>query len=172
MSKSIQFFVTILAFVAVYSCSQNEKKSDAVQVEHEYVDERVSEDMQRTITDTVAVLSHVRAYLDLLHRNEVDSAMTTLYVEDGDSVAPLSGARLESMRQQVTRFPVLKYTIDKMQMFNSQDTRVHYTIEYFEKPEDSPMQNTLQCVIGLRRVGYKWYLIVPDESRERIEDAI
>ena len=46
-------------------------------------------------------------------------------------------------------------------MFNSQDTRVHYTIKYFEKTEDNPLQNTLQCVIGLRRVGYMWYLIAP-----------
>ena len=159
----------LVASFCVFSCSQ--KQEPAQQTSQEFTDVRNSPDMQRTLTDTISVLSHVRAYLDMLQRNEVDSALSFVYVEDGDSVAPLMGAAREAFRQQVTSFPVLSYEINKLQMFNSHDTRVHYTIEYFEKPKDSPLQNTLQCVIGLRRVGYMWYLIVPTETRDLVEYA-
>ena len=169
MNKTIKILVLLIAFIGVYSCSQ--KQEPAPQTQQEYADDRISPDMQRTLTDTVSVLSHVRAYLDMLQRNEVDSALSFVYVADGDSVAPLMGAAREALRQQVTTFPVLSYEIDKLQMFNSQDTRVHYTIKYFEKTEDNPLQNTLQCVIGLRRVGYMWYLIAPTETRDLVEFA-
>ena len=169
MNKSIKFFLLLSAFIVVYSCSH--KQEPAAQVQQEFTDDRISPDMQRTLTDTVSVLSHVRAYLDMLQRNEVDSALSFVYVEDGDSVAPLVGAAREALRQHVTTFPVLSYEINKLQMFDSHDTRVHYTIKYFEKADDNPLQNTLQCVIGLRRVGYMWYLIAPTETRDLVEYA-
>ena len=172
MKKSLFVLLTFVSLIGFFSCTSNKENTEDVNVDPEYVDDRISDVMQRTVTDTVSVLSHVRVYLDYLQQNKIDSALTFLYVAYGDSVLPLSGSRLEAQRQQLLAFPVLDYTIEKMQMFDSHDTRVHYTIKYFEKPEDSPLQNTLQCVMTLRRVGYMWYLLVPDETRERIEDAI
>lgn len=146
------------------SCS--DKKKEKSSAENVYVDPRESQTMQRSKTDTVAVLYNVNEYLRKLKENKIDSALDMLYEASGDSVIPVSSKRKEEIRKLVEVFPVLSYQIDELKMYSEQDTEVRYTIKYYEKADNDPRQNTLQCVINPRRVGYYWFLTVDSKTIE------
>ena len=129
-------------------------------------DPRTSKYMQRSKADTLALMHNTAEYLDLLKNGEIDKALDKLYVASGDTVLPIPAQKKEEIRNLVTLFPVLDYKIDSILMFSETDTEVRYTIEFFEKEENDPRQNTMQCVLNPRRVGYYWYLTISDRSVE------
>lgn len=164
--KSLKFlFGALLVIASVVSCSKKTEKADTDE-KNWYIDARQSTTMQRTMTDTLAVLYNTKEYLNLLKANEVDSALNRLYVLQGDTVHPLSPAERETARKSVTMFPVLDYKIESVKMFNEHNTEVHYTIKYFELEGDSTKNNQLQCVLQAVRVGYYWYLTLPQTNRQ------
>lgn len=142
-------------------------KKGGEQVENNSFDNpRTSNTMQRTKTDTMAVLYNVDKYLTYLKEEKVDSAMEMLYEASGDTVLPISEKRKAEVLQNIKNFPVLSYKIDELRMFTEQDTEVRYTITFFEKDDNDPRQNTLQCVINPRRVGYYWFLTIAPTTYE------
>lgn len=156
------FFAFSLIFL--FACSKGGKK--ATKESGVNLDPRASEYMQRSKVDTLALMHNTEEYLDLLKSGEIDQALDKLYEASGDTVLPISQEKKEKIRNMMTVFPVLNYKIDTLLLFSETDTEVRYTIEFFEKAEDDPRPNTLQCVINPRRVGYYWYLTVSDRTVE------
>ena len=166
MKISFKFLLgSLLVVVTVISCSKKTEKVDA-EDSNWYIDDRQSTTMQRTMTDTLAVLYNTKEYLNFLKANEVDSALNRLYVLEGDTVLPLSSAEREAARKAVTMFPVLDYEIESVKMFSEHNTEVRYNIKYFELGDDSTKNNKLQCVLQAVRVGYYWYLTLPKTNRQ------
>jgi len=143
----------------IFSCTNSKK--DQAPKDEEYINPRQSETMQRTNTDTLAVLYNVQKYLNFLKNNQVDSAMTMLYEASGDTVVPASDKTKEQVLQTLKNFPVLDYEILTLNMYDERNTEVRYNVKYFEKTDNDPRQNTIQCVLNPRRVGYYWFLTVP-----------
>ena len=176
MKNSLKFLLFVLTTTFILSC--NSRKEPMQQKENIVLDSRVDANMQRTNTDTLAVLYNVNEYLRKLKENKIDSAMEMLYEASADTVLPISKKYMDEVRQTVEAFPVLDYHIDELKMYSEQDTEVRYTIKYFEKSDDDPRPNTLQCVINPRRVGYYWYLTIfpttyendMDEKEDVIEE--
>ena len=164
MKNSLKFLIFFLAAIFIFSC--NSKKEQEKKEETIIIDSRVDANMKRSNSDTLAVLHDVNEYLRLLKENKVDSAMEMLYEASADTVLPISQKHLAMVRQTIEAFPVLDYHIDDVKMFSEQDTEVRYTIKYFEKSDDDPRPNTLQCVINPRRVGYYWYLTISPSTYE------
>lgn len=158
----------VSAILVTFSCNS---KKDKVEAENKELplDPRESATMQRTMTDTLAVLYNTKQYLRLLQENKVDSALAMLYEASGDTVVPLSEVHKAEVLQNIQNFPVRKYKIDRLEMFSETDTEVYYTIEYFEKPESDPRPNTLQCVLAPKRVGYYWYLTIPHTTYDPVD---
>ena len=152
-------------FAFSFACSKG-KKIVAVESEEESLDPRTNKYMQRSKVDTLALMHNTEEYLELLKDGKIDEALNKLYEASGDTVLPISDNKKEEIRNLITVFPVLDYKIDSILMFSETDTEVRYTIEFFEKAEDDPRPNTLQCVINPRRVGYYWYLTVSDKTYE------
>ena len=163
MKYFVKTLFAVVVAVVLFSCGNKNKEAAEVP---EVIDPREDQTMARSNTDTMAILHLVNDYLSKLQENKIDSALDMLYEADGDTVVPLSAQGRAEIIETLKTFPVLKYHIKNLNMFSEQDTEVRYTIEYFEKTEDNPMQNTLQCVINPRRVGYYWYLTVPKATRE------
>ena len=163
MKYLVKTLFAVVAAVLLFSCGN---KNQAPVEAPEEVDPREDQTMVRSGVDTMAILHLVNDYLTKLQENKIDSALDMLYEADGDTVVPLSAKGKSEILETLKSFPVLKYQIKSLNMFSEQDTEVRYIIEYFEKKEDNPMQNTLQCVINPRRVGYYWYLTVPQTTRE------
>lgn len=163
MKYLVKTLFAVVAAVLLFSCGN---KNQAPVEAPEEVDFREDQTMTRSGIDTMAILHLVNDYLTKLKENKIDSALDMLYEADGDTVVPLSAKGKAEIQETLKSFPVLKYQIKSLNMFSEQDTEVRYIIEYFEKTKDNPMQNTLQCVINPRRVGYYWYLTVPKTTRE------
>lgn len=163
MKYFVKTLFAVVVAVVLFSCGN--KNKEAAELPEE-IDPREDQTMARSNTDTMAILYLVNDYLTKLQENKIDSALDMLYEADGDTVVPLSAQGRAEIIETLKTFPVLKYHINNLNMFSEQDTEVRYTIEYFEKTKDNPMQNTLQCVINPRRVGYYWYLTVPKATRE------
>lgn len=166
MKNSVKFLLFVFAASFVFACTS--KKEQAPVADDTYKDPRESTEMQRTMTDTLAVLYHVKKYLNFLKENQVDSAMAMLYEAsaDGGEPVPMSDQRKAVILKQLKTFPVLDYQIDVLNMYSESDCEVRYTIKFFEKEDNNPMQNTLQCVINPIRVGYYWYLTIPEKTAE------
>ena len=124
--------------------------------------------MLRSRRDTLAILYNVNEYLRKLKENKIDSALEMLFVASGDTVIPAPDKKKQEVREIVKVFPVLDYKIDHLSLFSEQDTEVRYTIKYFEKEDNDPRPNTLQCVINPRRVGYYWFLTIAPATYETI----
>lgn len=163
MKYFVKTLFAVVVAVVLFSCGN--KNKEAAELPEE-IDPREDQTMARSNTDTMAILHIVNDYLTKLQENKIDSALDMLYEADGDTVVPLSAKGRAEIVETLKSFPVLKYRINSLHMFSEQDTEVRYTIEYFKKTDDNPMQNTLQCVINPRRVGYYWYLTVPQTKRE------
>ena len=163
MKYLVRFSFLFIAAAMLFACGgKNVKNVDA----EEITDPREDQHMQRSQVDTLGILYLVNDYLTKLKDNNIDSAMALLYEASGDTVLPISDTKKAEVLQMVKNFPVLKYNIDQILMYSEQDTEVRYTIEFFEKTADDPRPNTLQCVINPRRVGYYWYLTIPDRKVE------
>ena len=170
MKNSVKFLLFVFVFSLFFACSGgNNNKQQATEKEDEYRDPRENTTMQRTKTDTLAVLYNTRKYLDFLKANQTDSAMAMLYEpnEEGEPVQ-ISDSRKNEILEQLKMFPVLDYEITQLNMFSEDDCEVLYTIKYFEKEPDNPMQNTLQCILKPVRYGYYWYLTIPDIAGQPI----
>lgn len=168
MKNSVRFLLFTFVVSLVLACGG--KKQEAPK-DDEYKDSRENTTMQRTMTDTLAVLYNVKKYLDFLKENQTDSAMAMLYEANGSAEpTPVSDKRKAEILEQLKVFPVLDYEITQVNMYSEEDCEVHYSIKYFEKEPDNPMQNTLQCLIKPVRHGYYWYLTIPNEAATTRED--
>lgn len=165
LMKFINKYFFFAFSIILFSCSKSAKKS-VVEPEEDYLDPRADKYMQRSNVDTLALIHNTEEYLELLKDGKINEALNKLYEASGDTVLPISDSKKEEIRNLVTVFPVLDYKIDSILLFSETDTEVRYTIEFFEKAEDDPRPNTLQCVLNPRRVGYYWYLTVSDRTYE------
>ena len=165
MKNSVKLLLFAFAASLVFACTSKKGQAPADEV---YKDPRESSEMQRTMNDTLSVLYNVKKYLNFLKENQTDSAMAMLYEsqEDGSEPVPMSDERKAQILKQLKAFPVLDYQIEVVNMYSESDCEVRYTIKYFEKEPDNPMQNTLQCVINPVRYGYHWYLTLPNKTAE------
>ena len=162
MKNSVRFLLFTFVASLVFACTG--KKQEAPKDE-EFKDRRENTSMQRTMTDTLSVLYNVKKYLNFLKENQTDSAMAMLYEPNGGSQpVSISDERKAEILAQLKSFPVLDYEITQVNMFDEDDCEVFYTIKYFEKEPDNPMQNTLQCILKPVRHGYYWYLTIPRET--------
>jgi hypothetical protein len=163
MKNSVKFLLFVFTTSLVFACTS---KKEQAPVDNTYQDPRQDTEMQRTSTDTLSILYNVKKYLDFLKENQTDSAMAMLYEAqaDGSAPVPLSDKRKSELLTQNKMFPVLDYQIVMVKMFSEDNCEVHYTIKYFEKEPDNPMQNTLQCLIKPVRYGYYWYLTIPETA--------
>jgi len=91
-----------------------------------------------------------------------------LYTPNGDDVTPLSDEEKMKIRRTMEMFPVREYKIDRMNLFNESASEVHYTIQYGS--DDS--LSTMKCVIVPVRVGYYWYLTIPDANYQLRPGAV
>ena len=86
MNKTLKFIFGLSVLCASFiSCSQK-KDTPSSDKSDWYIDQRQSEQMVRTMTDTLAVLYNVKKYLDYQKANELDSALNMLYIPDGDDI--------------------------------------------------------------------------------------
>ena len=152
-------FVCISCFII--ACSGDKK-------EHVRVHPRIDTQMARTAQDSADVLNLTNRYLDLLKAEQFDEALNMLYTFNSEDsiVQPISDVRRREFLNTFGSFPVLRYEIDTLLMFNEFDTEVRYTYEFFEKPEGSTMPNTVSGTVCPHRYQGQWYLVVPAEKSE------
>ena len=162
MNHTLKILFGLFILCAVFTaCSQ--KKEAPTESKDWYIDSRDSETMQRTKTDTVAVLYHARKYLDFLKADQPDSAVNMLYTASGDSVVPLSVEAREQMLRMLKSFRVHDYEIERLHMFSETYSELHYTFRY---GNDTTQLASMQGLLVPVRVGYYWYLTIPEVNRQ------
>ena len=162
--KKYSFLLISLAalFCMVLSSCHNKDKVNTV----EYSDPRADSTMQRSSTDTLALLTMCTDYLNLLKKDSVEAALDLLYVYDDGKVEPISDEVRDKIRATRQRFPVVNYQLESMRLFGEDDTEFIYMVEFFEKPKDDPRPNTIREALSPVRVDGQWYLTVSDEISE------
>lgn len=167
--RSITKILIAICILGLTFAACTSKKDKAPEDDKDwYIDPRESTTMQRTMTDTLAVLYNVKQYLNYQINNELDSALNMLYTPNGDDVTPLSDEEKMKIRRTMEMFPVREYKIDRMNLFNESASEVHYTIQY---GSDDAL-STMKCVIVPVRVGYYWYLTIPDANYQLRPGAV
>ncbi len=165
MNNTLKFLFGIFVLCAAFASCNQKKDQAADESKDWYIDPRESMSMQRTMTDTLAVLYNAKKYLNFVKANELDSALSMLYQAAGDTVVPLSEAARKQMLRTYTMFPLRDYEIDRLHMFSETSSELHYTIKY--GAEGDSLLNTMKCILQPVRVGYYWYLTVPKENRQQ-----
>ena len=165
MNNTFKFLLGLLLLCGSFAaCNSKKEQTPDDKGQDWYIDPRESSSMQRTMTDTLAVLYQTKKYLNFLKANEIDSAMNMLYEYNGDDVVPISEEAKTQVLRTVKMFPIRDYEIDRINMFSETTTEVHYTIQY--GASDAEQLGKLQCVLMPVRVGYYWYITVPNVNRQ------
>lgn len=121
--------------------------------------------MKRTAQDTIAIVKVTEEYLELLKENNLEAALDKLYdLRDGILYA-LRDDQKVLMRKKLKNFPVFSYNVISYNIYSELDTEVYYTTELFQKSPDDNRPNTMKFRIKPCRVKGKWYLTIPDISR-------
>ena len=165
MNNTFKFLLGLLLLCGSFAaCNQKKEQAPDEKGQDWYIDPRESTHMQRTMTDTLAVLYNTKQYLNYLKANELDSAMNMLYELNGEDVVPISEEAKAQVLRTVKMFPIRDYEIERINMFSENETEVHYTIKY--GAPDAEQLGTLQCVLMPVRVGYYWYITIPSVNRQ------
>lgn len=163
MKQKIKFALLLMLVCTCFACKE---KAPKVKVEDTIVDPRMDWNMTRSKQDTTTVIEMAKDYLDLLKKQEYESAMHKLS-EMVDSVPePLTDKRRAELLKVVKSFPVYSYKIKEVLFYSENDTEVRYEIELFEKEEGNEMPNTISGVLNPKRYNGKWYLTVSERTRE------
>lgn len=153
--------LAMLSCMVLSSC-HNKDKANTVELN----DPRIDSTMQRSSTDTLALLTMCTDYLELLKKDSVEAALDMLYTYEDGKVEPINEQVRDKIRATRQRFPVVNYQLESMRLFGEDDTEFVYMVEFFEKPKDDPRPNSIREALSPVRVDGQWYLTVSEEISE------
>ena len=131
-------------------------------------DPRYASEMTRTSHDSTTIRNLTIQYLNLLKGGQYDEALGMLYSYDEEdcSVQLIDKGHCKMLMSSYESFPVLDFKIDTLLMYSETDTEVRYSYQFFEKPADSPLPNTIKGSVFPHRVNGEWYLTIPAAKSE------
>lgn len=162
MKKIVYLFACLVVVMSLASCGKKQQKPEKSIID-EIVesDPRYSSSMVRTADDTTAVMQLATQYLDLLSRNEINSAIDLLYELNSDSLSVLSDKRREELINFYSTFPVIRYNIESYAIFTETNTEVRFTYNFLENKDDDKIPNVMRGCLCPVRFNGNWYLTVP-----------
>lgn len=158
MKLLVRFFLVIIAitisFSSCSSCGNKNGNGDS------------KTDTLKTFNkeDTTIVLSMTAEFLQRLKDKNYDAACDMLNKIDNDSVMPLPDKDRETVVNQQKTFPVLDYTLYSFRFLDEHKVEITYTIKFFEKNPDDPIQNTINMTFAPQRINKQWYLALMNKS--------
>lgn len=179
MRRLLYLFVLSALTFSFIACGNKDKSNENENTLTDQIldsDSRYDKLMLRTKEDSTKIIELATQYLDLLQQNRIDEALSMLYeVDDSAKVTPLSDSFKTNLKKQLKSFPVLSYQIDYFKIFEALNTELRYTYEFVDKPEGSPLPNTMKGVLSPCRIDGKWYLTISpdlvDTERNNIENS-
>ena len=156
-----RLLVSLIVVMMVWSCSQ---KSDSVIAEP--IDSRVDLSMSRTIKDTLELSALVERYLTCVKYGDYDAAtaMISVYNDSTKTLEVPSDSILNKLKVQYQSFPMIRFSIDEINLYSETDTEVRYTVEMFECEEGENIPNTMGFMLLPKRIDGVWYLCVGGRS--------
>lgn len=116
-----------------------------------------------TAKDSSEVRELCTKYMDLLKSNHYDEALDMLYCVDTlRNITKIPDSQKQILRRMLTVFPVMDYRLEEMKFVSEFDTKVKYSIEFFEKSPDDNRPNTTALFLRPIRKDSQWYLTVYD----------
>jgi len=152
------------------SCNQSQKTEQKAKSSLEqYMEEngRFDTSMQRTSSDSTAVITMTTQFLDMLSKDNLEGALDMLYDANDDELLPISQERRQQLQKVFKTFPVLSYKIDGFDFYSDDDSQVRYTYHFMEGTAENIPTTTTGVLNFYRRDG-KWYLSVPKEKTESL----
>lgn len=153
---SFFYFVVLLLTFTFTGC----KEKSSRQIESKPL-------MELSAKDTSDVIKLCSDYLDLLKQQQYEDAIDMLYCIDTlQNINKLSGEQLQNVQRMYRVFPVLEYHLENLEFTTEFDTRVRYSIEFFEKAADDKRPNTTAVYFRPIRKDKQWYLTMYDTATD------
>lgn len=171
--RKIQFVLYSISLLILASCLGKKNQSEIPGTENNSYDPRYATEMSRTSKDSTTIRNLTIQYLDLLKGGQYDEALKMLYAynEEDCTVQPIDKGHCKMLMSSYESFPVLDFKIDTLLMYSETDTEVRYSYQFFEKPADSPLPNTISGSVCPLRVNGEWYLTIPFAKNENISNV-
>lgn len=168
--RIIQIILYSLSLLILVSCLGKKNQPENSETENISTDSRFSTEMSRTSKDSTTIRNLTIQYLDLLKDGQYDEALKMLYAynEEDCTVQPIDKGHCKMLMSSYESFPVLDFKIDTLLMYSETDTEVRYSYQFFEKPADSPLPNTISGSVCPLRVNGEWYLTIPITKSENV----
>lgn len=166
MKKFNYLFITLLAAVLLVGC-KSEKKTPTVN------SNVLQPEMRVTSEDTIGVKKLCAQFFNHLKQGDVDGAVAMLnYYEQGE-IRALPRPLASKERSVLSMFLGVKYEIDHIIFYKSDDSEVKYTVTLFEKTDPNDYRpNTTSFLIRPIRKGTKWYLTLADKQTDQVKSEI
>ena len=171
--RKIQFVLYSISLLILASCLGKKNQSEIPGTENNSYDPRYATEMSRTSKDSTTIRNLTIQYLDLLKGGQYDEALKMLYAynEEDCTVQPIDKGHCKMLMSSYESFPVLDFKIDTLLMYSETDTEVRYSYQFFEKPADSPLPNTISGSVCPHRVNGEWYLTIPFAKNENVPNV-
>lgn len=151
LNCKVLLYLFLLLTLAV-SCKKKEKETPNV-----YGSSRFDGRMQRTAQDTAQILNETNKYVEALKAKQFDQALAMLCnFDDKGRPIPLTDDDKQSLMKVYKTYPVLNYSIAYFRIYSETDCEVVYKIEFFKKPKDMNIPNTISCILRPRRINGQW----------------
>lgn len=115
--------------------------------------------------DTTTVWQMSSDFLDLLRAGNLDEAVSTLYMLDGEEVRPLPDDRKAECTAVLGLYPVYDYSIDELIFYKETDSEVKYTL-VIQDPSTTSSPATMKGTIRPVRRGDMWYITLANSETE------
>lgn len=170
-----QFFSLLLfsvIFGSICSCTSKSSESDVKEkaplTEQDWAKQshelRVDDQMSRTEDDTLAVYNLGKEFLELLKADRLSDALDMLKTYSGSTVIPATSGRREAVQDILSRFPVIDYSIDGIELLNDVDNELHYSIIFKQNAPGDNTPNKIKLMLNPFRLNGVWYLSVEERT--------
>ena len=168
----LTIFTASVLFCACSSNKQNEAAvDDSPKTQQEMAkakhDARIDESMEKSKGDTLMVYEKAKEVLDQLKAGNVEGALDQIYEYSLQEIIPLTPERRKALKSTFSAFPVLRYSIDSLELLSNEDNELHYTIyfsdDYVDSANKFPGLKLVMCPV---RYNGQWYMTIPKEVED------
>ncbi len=135
-----------LGITAICSCG---KKQEA----------EVKKDFTETVSaqDTTAVMNMTGNCMELFKSGKFDDALNMIYtINDDNILVSLPDSLRRRMKQRLTLFPVVDYSLESFYFAKSDSNEVKYSFRFV--PDNPDM--TMKMVYNPVKLGDEWYIVM------------
>lgn len=157
--KVKHLILPVIALLLLWSCSGEQKPANT------NAGPQDGPQMELSGNDTTTVLQLTSEFLDKVQAGNIEEAISSLYILDGEEVRPLPDDRKQECRFVLGMHTVYRYHIETLTFYKETDSEVKYVLT-IQDPATTSSPATMNGLIRPVRRDGMWYITLANNDTE------